>query len=559
MVKSKVALISFFPQLGALTENITALNGLVEEALRNGANIVVAPELATTGYSITADQARNGLGLAAPFPQLQRLRDLANAYKAYVFLGLAEVAPGSPTAKLYNSVVLFGPGGLVKVQRKRSIPLWHGRGELPFAAIPTPYGELAAIICADSYLMDWSRISTLSGADILVSSANWWGDYDQEEIWQTRAKENGVWMVVANRWGQEVDRRSDSPSTYEMNDAPSVVISPDGKLRLHYRADQEPRPTNKILYATLQVPASRIGASAPNPTYTVRYRRPSAYTALANRYYRPDQGNMPAPGLPPAGTTRVAVLAYKPVADPRENLAAVARLQGGAAPAPDALVLPGLGISASPVDLGDDGWYGKPPWKDFQEMVDGVPLQLAVTTILARGSGSAVRPLLLLARAGQAPLLREQIHEGWGAPGSGQPPITVDLPHARVGVVSGLDLLFPEVATQLAKSGVDLVVVSSTVAAPGLSQPGPGPASWTAEDLFRAWQTGTGQCFHLAASDASGYGLLVQDGGCYASKAHRVSAEQPYQILDLDSTTERKKILNTYHPFDLQSLLGGVD
>jgi len=234
VVESKVALLSFFPKLGALTENIATLENLVEEALRNGANIVVAPELATTGYSITPEQVRNGLGLAPPFQQLQRLRDLADTYKAYIFVGFAEIAPGSPSAKLYNSVIVLGPGGLAQVQRKRSIPLWHGRGDLPFTVISTPYGELAPIICADSYLMDWSRISTLSGADILLSSANWWGNNDQEKIWQTRSEENGVWMVVANRWGQEVDRRSGSPSTYEMNDSPSVVISPDGKLRLHY-------------------------------------------------------------------------------------------------------------------------------------------------------------------------------------------------------------------------------------------------------------------------------------------------------------------------------------
>jgi len=555
VVESKVALLSFYPQLGKLTENIETLTGLVEEALGNGAKIVVAPELATTGYSITAEQVKGGLGLRAPFRELQRIRDLASSHQAYVVVGLAEIGSGAGGEKLYNSVVLFGPGGLAKVQRKRGIAMWNDRGDLPFDVVRTPYGDLATIICSDSYLMDWIRISTLSGADIILGPANWWGTYGQEKIWQTRAQENGLWMVVANRWGTEVDRRFDPPFTYEMNDAPSAVLSPEGRIQLSYRADQEPKPVNKILYTTVQVPASRIGSPSPSPTYSVAYRRPSAYTAIANRYYRPDQGNVPPPGLPPVGTAKVAVLAYRPGSEARENLAALDRLKEAAGSGLDVLVLPGLGISAAPVDLGDPGWYGAPPWRDFQRMVDDTPIQLAVTTILARGNRGA-RPLLLLARPGQAPRLVEQIHATWAAAGSGQPPPTVDLAHFRVGVVSGTDLLFPEMATQLAKSGADLVVVSSSTGIPDARRPG--PSGWSIEDLLRTWKTRTNQCFHLAASDASGYGLLVQDGGCFTLAEHRVPPDS-IQTLDLDSTTERKKTLNAYHPFDLQSLLGGLD
>jgi predicted amidohydrolase len=469
-------------------------------------------------------------------------------------VGIAEIAPGDGGGKLYNSVVLFGPDNLVKVHRKRGIAGWNDRGDLPFDVVPTPYGDLGAIICSDSYLMDWMRISMLSGADIILSPANWWGSSGQEKLWQTRAQENGLWMLVANRWGTEVDRRFDPPYTYEMNDAPSTVLDPQGKAELFYRADQEPDPRNKVLYSTVRVPAARIGA--PDPAYSAAYRRPSAYTAIANRYYRPDQGNQPPPGLPPAGTARVAVLAYRPGADAGENLAALDRLKATAGAGLDVLVLPGLGVSSEPVDLGDPGWYGASPWREFQQAVDGGPVQLAVTTILARDR-SRTRPLLLLARPGQPPRLEEQIHETWAAPGSGRPPATVDLAHFRVGVVSGLDFLFPEMSTQLAKSGVDLVVVSSTTGIPDARRPG--PSGWTVEDLLRTWKARTDECFHLAGSDASGYGTLVQDGGCFTLAEHRLSPGQPVQVLELDSATERKKVLNAYHPFDLQTLLAGVD
>src|SRR4030095_10893362 len=184
---------------------------------------------------------------------------------------------------------------------------------------------------------------------------------------------------------------------------------PEGKIRLHYRADRESRPANKILYADLEIPASRIGVT--NSTYPARFRRPSAYTAIGNRYYRRDLGNLQPPGLPPAGRSRVAVLAYKPGADPSKNLAAVARCRAERDAAPYVLVLPGLGISATPVDLGNPRWYGAPPWRDFQRMIDEGPVRLAVTSILGRDRGGPARPLLLVVRPRQAPWLEEQIHQ----------------------------------------------------------------------------------------------------------------------------------------------------
>ncbi|HEX8686054.1 MAG TPA: carbon-nitrogen hydrolase family protein, partial [Pyrinomonadaceae bacterium] len=219
-VSSRVALIHFNPKLRDLDENIKSLSTLVEEAFNGGANIVVAPELSTTGFSITLDQIMNGLGLDSPFTRLGKIRDLAVKHRGYVFLGLAEVQrPG----KAYNSVAVFGPKGLLTTGRKRGIATWNTRGDVPFDVIPTPYGDLGTIICSDSYLPDWIRILTLKGADIILSPANWWGGFGQEGIWQARARENGVWMVVANRWGSEVDDRFNPPYTYNMNDAPSDV------------------------------------------------------------------------------------------------------------------------------------------------------------------------------------------------------------------------------------------------------------------------------------------------------------------------------------------------
>lgn len=65
----KVALIDFNPELRDVNANIVNLTKEIGEAFANGANIIVTPELATTGYSITAEQVTKRLGIKSPFKE----------------------------------------------------------------------------------------------------------------------------------------------------------------------------------------------------------------------------------------------------------------------------------------------------------------------------------------------------------------------------------------------------------------------------------------------------------------------------------------------------------
>ena len=550
-IASKVALIHFNPDLGRQDENIRALSILVEEAFNSRANFVVAPELASTGYFIRLQDVMDELGLERPFSKFSKIRDLAIKHRGYVFLGFAEV---QRPAKAYNSVVVFGPKGLVYTGRKRALPLWNARGDVPFEIVSTPFGEVGTVICADSFLPDWIRILTLKGADIILSPANWWGPYGQEEIWQTRARENGVWMVVANRWGREVDDAGTPPSTYNMNDAPSDVISPEGAIKLSYRAEQVAAPTNKILYYTLRVPASRIG-NATNRTYTVAHRRPEAYQAIGNLYYRPDMGRHPAPDLPSSGRTQVGVIAYEPASDAHANLANLRRLWS--TQRADVLVLPGLGISVRPVKSYRQGWIKESPWRELQDFVNERRILLLATTVRERfDKTKPPRESVLVIRLGHPAKLYGQIHRAGAALGTGQSPTPIDLPHARVAVVTGVDALFPELSTHLAKQGVDLVIVSSSVSGKnsGLN-PQPSASVWDKTALLQAWKTSTNHGFHLTAADSGGFGLLIEAG--FPGRKEVLDQSQPVKVLDLDSTPLRRaRYLNTYYPFDLKVLLG---
>jgi predicted amidohydrolase len=552
-VASKVALIHFSPKLRDLDENIKSLSTLVEEAFNGGANIVVAPELSSTGYSITLDRIMNGLGLDSPFTRLDKIRDLAIKHRGYVFLGLAEVQrPG----KAYNSVAVFGPKGLLTVGRKRGIATWNTRGDVPFDVIPTPYGDLGTIICSDSYLPDWMRVLTLKGADIILSPANWWGGFGQEGIWQARARENGVWMVVANRWGSEVDDRFNPPYTYNMNDAPSDVISPEGAIKLSYRGGQTVALADKIIYYTIHVPANRIG-NAVNSTYTVAQRRPEAYQGIANSYYLPkDIGYEPPPNLPPVGSTQVGAITYLPSDDAGANLATLRRLW--AEQRAEVVVLPGFGISRRPVESYRRGWADASPWRELQEFADRHEILLLATTVRERfDERKPSRESVLVIQRKNPARLFGQIHNAGASLGTGQSPSLINLAHARVAVLTGLDALFPELSTHLVKVGVDLVLVTSHVTGRN-SNPVPqtSPSVWDKSALLQGWKTSTNHGFHLAASDSGGFGLIIQNGGGFVVREEVLDEGKPVQVLGLDSTPLRQsKHLNAYYPFDLNVLL----
>jgi predicted amidohydrolase len=558
---AKVALIHSFPALGDVSHNVASLESLVQRALMQGANIVVTPELATTGFSITREQVVSELGFTSPYPELAGIEALARQYRAYVLVGIAEV---TPTQQVYNTVVVLGPSGLVTTSEKRGLSGWHDRGVLPFEVIPTIYGDLGVMICSDVYLPDWIRILATEGADLVLLPANWFGSTDQQEIWQTRARENGIWFLTANRWGMETDTRFGTPFVYNMNDAPSAAITPDGEIQLFYRAMDVPNPVDEILLYDVDVPSYRIGTRF-SPTYSLNFRRPGAYTAIANGLYDRDTGNQMAPGLPPDGTTRIASIAYQPnLTDAGANLAAIAQRWAAKATVADVVVLPGRGITSIPVATSNPAWFRAAPWTRLQGFVEANHIALLVTTLLEWDPEGWFPEALVLVQPGKAPILSRQIHDSLTSRGTGNAPAFIDLAHARVGVLTGRDALFPEAVTALAKSGADILVISSAVGAASTSHHVNAPAYfWEPAALVRMWKTRSNDNVHVAASDWTGNGVVIEETGGIIGNLVATNASNPVAAIDTITDSDpfafdsvRVKLLNHYYAFDLNALLG---
>jgi predicted amidohydrolase len=546
------------PKLGDLAANISTLVKLTTRAFAEGADIVVAPELATTGFSISPDQAKTQLGMREPFTQLAELRRLAIANHGFVVVGVAEL--GDHDA-VYNSAVMLLPSGHEIVQRKRGKTGdgWT-RGDTPFVPIPSPFGELGMVVCSDTFLMDWPRILALSGVDILLSPANWWGDSGQLDIWATRVIENDLAIVVANRWGSETDTRFTPSYFYDMNDAPSAIMTPgddNAKIVLMHRADQIPAPKDEVLHATINVPQSRIGSTSAT-AWPIAAREPAAYAAIADRYYRPDlspdYGGEKAPGLPLAGPVVLVDLAFRPSFDVGGNIKLIiselTRTQA-AHPKIDLVLLPARAITAQPVDTNNPAWMVGSPWSDLQDAVDRLGIEALVTSLVEAKNGTHdIRDSVVILRPRQAPALQSSLHAWPPAASSPLAPMIVDMTHARISAVLDRDMLVPETSLALAKAGADIVLVPA-----GNSGDPHATANSRMNWPYDVWRTRIGDGVHIAVSSGAGTGIVLRNGGGYLDEALSVGApDDAARVVELDTSNVRAKFLNAYYDFDLRAL-----
>jgi len=553
-ISVKVAAIHYNPILRDEKSNIILLRSLITEAFINGANIVVTPELSTTGYSIKKKDVLEGLGYKEPFHELDQIKNVAIKHKGYVFMGIAEK---TSKGKIYNSAIIIGPDGNITKHRKRSDFGWSDYGNLPLRIIHTKFGDLGVLVCSDSYRPDCVRILAIKGADILFIPSNWYGLY-QLNIWKTRARENGIWLIAANRWGIEHDTgdKGDDASIINFNNAPSVFITPDGKMQHIYESRDDPNPTNRILYYSAKIPQSRIGNSN-NPVCSINNRNAGTYSQISNQYYLKSIGNKPMPNLPVPGSVVTASISYKPSKSSDENLKKIQQIWSTKTCRPDIVVLPALGIIKEKIIFKSRHWFREKPWSVLQNFVESEKIKLLVTTLkIYSNSTKSTNQSLLVLQPNKLPQLIGQIHDTESTIGTHMQPFFFDIPKARVGIITGYDSLFPELVVALAKSGIDILIISSSIGTEEQEQSEKSSNRfWKSNDLICLWKTRVSNSIHLVASDWIGCGIIIKNELTHNEQALISNLKNPIIEMKIDSSSVRSKFLNDYKGYDLDVFL----
>lgn len=454
------AAIQFEPRLGHKEENIVRLLALTETAATAGARVIVLPEMATTGYCWLSRAEVAPYVEPIPGPTTARFAALCARYGCYVAIGMPEVEPD--TGVFYNAMALVGPQGLVGKYRKTHAfvaePKWAKDGDLGFPVWETEYGVLGGMICMDASYFEPARLLALQGADVILFPTNWLGEKSPSAFWLSRAYENGVYLVAANRYGWERGTQFSGGS---------AVIGPDGGII----ACQD--SGDGIVYGEIDLGRARQKRFAAGDEHKLRDRRPDCYPSLVlNTYlWHPTRffGLHEQPSLPGRAGVNVAVLQYAPGTDETENWAGLEReLQqlatAGAGGGPDLVVAPELALTGA-LDADRAGAMAEPvPGPRTARLADlACRYQACLVTTVPERSGDALYHTVVL--VGAAGLLRswpqahlDQIARRWATAGA-SPPVWCDLPVGRVGLLGGYDSLFPESAMELAANGTDIVAI----------------------------------------------------------------------------------------------------
>jgi len=170
----RVACHQLAPVVGELEANRKRALTALDAAAAAGAQVVVLPELAASGYVFRdADEAR-ALAEPADGPTLAGWAQRAAAQGLVIAGGFAEL--GADGA-LYNSAALIDPDGVRAVYRK--VHLWDREklvftpGEEPPPVLDTLHGRIGLIVCYDLEFPEWTRAVALRGAELLCVPTNW--------------------------------------------------------------------------------------------------------------------------------------------------------------------------------------------------------------------------------------------------------------------------------------------------------------------------------------------------------------------------------------------------
>jgi predicted amidohydrolase len=201
--------------LGDLDANLERAGKAVAQAVDDGSELIVFPELHLTGYSIGRVDA--DVSMHADDERLGRLA--ARAGSAGVVTGFVEDGPGVHT---YNSAGYFRDGRLVHLHRKLYLPTYMSFEERKYftpgpalRAFPTSDGtRMAILLCNDAWQPQLAFLATQDGARVLLvpttSAQSLFPDkYDSKTYWRdvTRfyARMFQLFVVFVNRVGVEDD------------------------------------------------------------------------------------------------------------------------------------------------------------------------------------------------------------------------------------------------------------------------------------------------------------------------------------------------------------------
>ena len=156
------------PKLGCIKDNLALIEERIQHAREAGADLVIFPELALTGYFLKDLVPEVALRLDSP--EIVRLTELSVGIS--IVIGFVEV---TDDYRFFNSAVYLEDGAVKHLHRKVYLPTYGlfdeqrymARGER-FRAFDAKFGRMGLLICEDMWHLSSSYILAMDGATTLL-------------------------------------------------------------------------------------------------------------------------------------------------------------------------------------------------------------------------------------------------------------------------------------------------------------------------------------------------------------------------------------------------------
>jgi predicted amidohydrolase len=163
-----VVLAQIKPKLGCVADNLALIEERIGQAQAAGADLVVFPELAMTGYFLKDLVPEVALRLDSP--EIARLVELSRGIS--IAVGFVEV---TDDYRFFNSALYLEDGSIKHLHRKVYLPTYGlfdeqrylARGER-FRAFDSKFGRMGILICEDMWHLSSSYILAMDGAATLL-------------------------------------------------------------------------------------------------------------------------------------------------------------------------------------------------------------------------------------------------------------------------------------------------------------------------------------------------------------------------------------------------------
>jgi len=262
---------------GALEANRRRTVAAVLDAGRGGAELVVLPELASSGYRLRSAEAVDAAAEEIPGPATEAWRAAAAEAGCVVVGGICERRGGDR----FNAVAVVGAEGVLAVYRKLHLfdeeKLLFTPGDAGLPVVDLPLGRIGVLVCYDLRFVEALRVLALRGADLIAVPTAWVGGFDAAApadgiIDQVRgaavqANLSGVFVAAASRTGSDGDLRYLGQS---------CVVDPYGRFALEPRAVGE----ESVSVVEIDVAAARRAKVRAPRIRPLEDRRTDVYAPL---------------------------------------------------------------------------------------------------------------------------------------------------------------------------------------------------------------------------------------------------------------------------------------